>query len=122
MTKKTTYIFTTYLNASHAIRWAEGLGQPHPHTYEIKYEFHLKKDQLVPFNKIEDGLAAFLQNLNGKFLNDEAPFDRINPTLENLADYLCTELAKQLAKFDCVLDEITVSASPTRAYHIQIRD
>lgn len=76
----------------------------------------------MPFNKIEDGLAAFLQNLNGKFLNDEAPFDKINPTLENLAGYLCTELAKQLAKFDCVLDEITVNASPTRAYHIQIRD
>jgi 6-pyruvoyltetrahydropterin/6-carboxytetrahydropterin synthase len=122
MTKKATYIFTTYLNASHAIRWAEGLGQAHPHTYEIKYEFHLQKDLLVPFNKIEDGLAAFLQNLNGKFLNDEAPFDKINPTLENLTDYLCDELAKQLTKFDCVLDEITVSASPTRAYHIQLTD
>ncbi|MFC2695366.1 MAG: 6-carboxytetrahydropterin synthase [Lactobacillus sp.] len=122
MTKKATYIFTTYLNASHAIRWAEGTGQIHPHTYEIKYEFHLKKDQLVPFNKIENGLAAFLQKLNGKFLNDEAPFDQINPTLENLTDYLCDELAAQLTKLDCVLDEIAVSASPTQAYHIRLTD
>ena len=60
MTKKATYIFTTYLNASHAIRWAEGTGQIHPHTYEIKYEFHLKN--IWQPQTVEKGWRLFCKN------------------------------------------------------------
>lgn len=120
MTKKETYVFTTYLNASHAIRWAAGTGQAHPHTFEIRYEFHKNAVELIPFNEVEDGVAAILTKLNGKFLNKEKPFDKLNPTLENLTNYLCDEISKELTNFDCVLESIAVSSSPTRTFRIQM--
>jgi 6-pyruvoyltetrahydropterin/6-carboxytetrahydropterin synthase len=121
MTKQSIYQFITYLNASHAIRWKSGTGQEHPHTYEINYQFQLRGNKIIRFDQIESQIAAILNPLNGSFLNETPPFDHINPTLENLTDYLCDQFAEQLKPLNCVLKSIQVSESPTRAFRIELQ-
>lgn len=120
-TKHHTYIFTTYLNASHAIRWSKGTGQAHPHTYQISYSFHINNGDLIRFHEIEGNISEILKRYNGYFLNEIEPFTKINPTLENLTDYLFDCFSDELSKLDCSLDEISISESPMRTYRISIK-
>lgn len=120
MTKYHTYIFTTYLNASHSVHWIKGTGQAHPHTYEIRYSFHLNKDKLIQFNEIEEAIEKILKPFNNQFLNEIKPFDKTNPTLENLTNFLCDSFSEELEKANCSLDEISVSESPMRTYKITL--
>lgn len=120
-TKYHIYIFTTYLNASHAIRWSKGIGQAHPHTYEIRYSFHINNDKLIRFNEIENKIAEIIKKFNNQFLNEVEPFTKVNPTLENLTDYLFNRFGEELNKLNCSLDEISISESPMRTYQISIR-
>lgn len=122
MTKHHVYQLITYLNASHAIRWENGEGQAHPHTYEIKYQFHRRGNQLIRFDQVEKAVATILDPLNGAFLNKVAPFDHVNPTLENLTNYLFDQFNQTLAKLDCQLESVQVSESPTRAFRIESRE
>lgn len=121
MTKQYVYQLITYLNASHAIRWQSGIGQEHPHTYEINYQFQRVDNQFIRFDQVESQIAAILDPLNGAFLNEIPPFDKTNPTLENLTDYLCDQFAKRLKTLNCVLKSIQVSESPTRAFRIELK-
>lgn len=120
-TKYHTYIFTTYLNASHAIRWSKGIGQAHSRTYEIRYSFHINNGKLIRFNEIENKIAEIIKKFNNQFLNEVEPFTKVNPTLENLTDYLFNRFGEELNKLNCSLDEISVSESPMRTYQISIR-
>lgn len=121
MTKQSIYQLITYLNASHAIRWKAGTGQEHPHTYEINYQFQLLDSKIIRFDQVESKIAAILNPLDGSFLNETPPFDKVNPTLENLTDYLCDQFAKQLKSLNCALKSIQISESPTRAFRIELK-
>ena len=48
---------------------------------------------LLDFGVLKKILKETLDRLDHKFLNDTPPFDRINPTSENLAKYLFGELS-----------------------------
>ncbi|KZT82106.1 6-pyruvoyl-tetrahydropterin synthase relatedprotein [Lactiplantibacillus plantarum] len=47
-TKQRTYKIKSYVNASHAVRWATGSGKKHTHTWEIVCELHTV-DAMVAF-------------------------------------------------------------------------
>ncbi|MCD8141246.1 MAG: 6-carboxytetrahydropterin synthase QueD [Planctomycetaceae bacterium] len=47
---------------------------------------------LMDFGDLKKLLRDTLEELDHKFLNETAPFDRINPTSENLAMHLCERL------------------------------
>ncbi|BEI62579.1 6-pyruvoyl-tetrahydropterin synthase relatedprotein [Lactiplantibacillus plantarum] len=51
-TKQRTYKIKSYVNASHAVRWATGSGKKHTHTWEIVCELHTV-DAMVAFYDIE---------------------------------------------------------------------
>ena len=125
MSKKTyhTYKLKSYVNASHAVRWDSGVGQKHMHTWEIITEIQMKDtEELVKFNDIEAIMKELFSKLSGRFLNEIPPFDKVNPTLENLTDYLFKVLSKLLKKHHARLVRLEMGESPTRYYCVSLKD
>lgn len=120
-TKQRTYKIKSYVNASHAVRWATGSGKKHTHTWEIVCELHTV-DAMVAFYDIEKNLHQALDELSGKFLNDLPEFKSVNPTVENVTEYLFTKIDKTLRDNGAQLLRIEVSDSPTRAYCISVTE
>ncbi|MCG0824467.1 hypothetical protein IMAU10216_01080 [Lactiplantibacillus plantarum] len=120
-TKQRTYKIKSYVNASHAVRWATGSGKKHTHTWEIVCELHTV-DAMVVFYDIEKNLHQALDELSGKFLNDLPEFKTVNPTVENVTEYLFTKIDKTLRDNGAQLLRIEVSDSPTRAYCISVTE
>ncbi|WNW15872.1 6-carboxytetrahydropterin synthase [Lactiplantibacillus plantarum] len=120
-TKQRTYKIKSYVNASHAVRWATGSGKKHTHTWEIVCELHTV-DAMVAFYDIEKNLHQALDELSGKFLNDLPEFKTVNPTVENVTEYLFTKIDKTLRDNGVQLLRIEVSDSPTRAYCISVTE
>ena len=120
-TKQRTYKIKSYVNASHAVRWATGSGKKHTHTWEIVCELHTV-DAMVAFYDIEKNLHQALDELSGKFLNGLPEFKTVNPTVENVTEYLFTKIDKTLRDNGAQLLRIEVSDSPTRAYCISVTE
>ncbi|USJ86334.1 6-carboxytetrahydropterin synthase [Lactiplantibacillus pentosus] len=120
-TKQRSYKIKSYVNASHAIRWATGSGKKHTHTWEIVCELHTV-DAMLAFYDIEKNLHQALDELSGKFLNDLPEFKTVNPTVENVTEYLFKKIDKTLRENGAQLMRIEVSDSPTRAYCISVTD
>ncbi len=75
-----------------------------------------------PFYDIEKNLHQALDELSGKFLNDLPEFKTVNPTVENVTEYLFTKIDKTLRDNGAQLLRIEVSDSPTRAYCISVTE
>jgi 6-pyruvoyltetrahydropterin/6-carboxytetrahydropterin synthase len=58
---------------------------------------------LVDFKVLKRELAAILDELDHKYLNEMSPFDKINPTSENLSKYIFDRLKELFGeKTECV--------------------
>jgi 6-pyruvoyltetrahydropterin/6-carboxytetrahydropterin synthase len=87
--------------AAHYLRNYEGVcSRLHGHNWKV--EVNVTASALdavgmgVDFKVIKDATRALIGQLDHYNLNDLPPFDRINPTAENIAAYLYTELGKAL--------------------------
>lgn len=116
-----TYKIKSYVNASHAIRWENGEGKKHTHTWEIVSELHTT-DEMVAFYDIEKHLKQVLDGISGQFLNDLPEFETVNPTVENVAEYLFTKISETLQDNGAKLLRIEVGDSPIRSYCIDVRN
>ncbi|HJE86218.1 6-carboxytetrahydropterin synthase [Levilactobacillus brevis] len=121
MKKQRTYKIKSYVNASHAVRWKSGTGKKHNHTWEIVCELHVFEG-MVSFFDIEKSLNKAIDELSGKYLNDLPEFKVINPTVENVTEYLFNEIDGILRQNNAVLLRIEVSDSPTRSYCIDVTE
>jgi len=116
-----TYKLTSYINASHAVRWEGGMGKEHMHTWAVICEIHVNNGQMVPFNQIENELKEVSSKVSVKFLNTVPPFDRVNPTLENLTTYFFQVITELLRKNNAILTRLEIGESPTRFYCISLK-
>jgi len=116
-----TYRLTSYINASHAVRWENGVGKEHMHTWSVICEIHVNDDRMVRFDTIEKELKKVSARVSGKFLNDIPPFDRINPTLENLTAYFFKVISDILRENNAILVRLEIGESPTRFYCMTLR-
>ena len=114
------YHLKFYLNAAHAVQWEHGLGELHHHTWEIQLEIQTNLKNVIPFDVVEEKIESFMNRYQDTTLNDEKPFDTINPTLENVTDVLFKSLTIVLAAAKCHLAKLTVSENPTRAFSIEV--
>ncbi len=121
MQKQRSYKIKSYVNASHAVRWKSGTGKKHNHTWEIVCELHVFEG-MVSFFDIEKSLNKAIDALSGKYLNDLPEFKVINPTVENVTEYLFNQIDGILRQNNAVLLRIEVSDSPTRSYCIDITE
>ncbi len=87
--------------SAHALR---GYGGPceriHGHNWRVEVTVTARElDEqglAIDFRVLKGHLTEICQRLDHRFLNDLEPFDRINPTSENLARHLAEEMKQRL--------------------------
>jgi len=87
--------------AGHALRGYRGKCEnPHGHNYRLRIT--LRGPQLdstgllYDFVHLKQVIHTVVEGVDHKFLNDQAPFDVLNPSAENIAKYFYEELSKQM--------------------------
>ena len=118
MSLQGTYRLKYYIHASHAIRWEDGIGEEHGHSWEITAEFQDTNDEMIIFDKIEKKLGETFQVYSGAFLNNVDPFRTINPTLENITKEFFQLIERQIRPLHAKLNRVEVGESPTRFYYV----
>lgn len=101
-------------SAAHALRHYQGKCES-PHGHNFLVEAAIQGDTLSPdtellldFSLIKQDLKAVLDTLDHKDLNATPPFDRINPSSENLSRHIFKALAPRIAAHGVRLHSLTV--------------
>ena len=87
--------------SAHRLRGYDGNCE-HLHGHNWKVRVDLAADTLddlgmvMDFREIGRHLAAILDGLDHKYLNELSPFDEINPTTENISRFIYEELEERL--------------------------
>src|ERR1700683_4088970 len=72
----------------------------HGHNYKVRVVVTGEKlddtGLLCDFVDLKHALRTVIRSLDHKYLNELPPFDKLNPSAENIAWYICEETAKQL--------------------------
>ena len=93
-------------SAGHALRHYEGkCERMHGHNFAVELTVEGEKlaagtEMLLDFKVLKRGLKAVLDALDHRLLNETPPFDRINPSSENLARHIWQGMEALLAAHD----------------------
>lgn len=107
-------------SAGHALRGYKGKCENvHGHNYKVRVT--LAGEQLdstgllYDFVELKRGISEVIQAIDHKFLNDLPPFDRINPSAENIAKYFYDAVSRQLAASanEARVTEVTIFETDT---------
>ena len=112
------YRFKFYLNANHFIVIDGQEGQRHPHTWEFMVNIAIDRREFVQFNDYEKAIERYFEKYQNRVMNEVPPFDRIVPTLENMAEYFGEQLHHLISEKNGQLIQIECSETPTRSYII----
>jgi 6-pyruvoyltetrahydropterin/6-carboxytetrahydropterin synthase len=90
-------------SAAHSLRGYRGKCEAlHGHNWRVEVSAAAAElDELgmvIDFKVLKEALSAVLAQLDHGYLNEIPPFDRLNPSSENLARHIYEETAKQLSQ------------------------
>ena len=112
------YKYKFYLNMNHSVKMEGKMGDIHSHTWEISMGIAMGDVEFVRFSDIEKKVNMLLDKYQDKYLNEMAPFDVMNPTLENVCDYLYELVSKELKESGWMLLIMEMSETPSRVYQV----
>lgn len=116
------YRLKNYLNASHFVVFNGRKGNVHPHTWEFSALLVSCTEEVTKFTDTERKISAIFEPYQNKVLNDVAPFDSINPSLENMTEYFIGRIEKAVEGFGYKLVEVEGSETPVRTFGVRIDD
>ncbi|MCL5006226.1 MAG: 6-carboxytetrahydropterin synthase QueD [Acidobacteria bacterium] len=104
--------------AGHALRGYKGKCENvHGHNYRVKVTVAGEKlnpiGLLVDFADLRATLKELVESFDHRFLNDLEPFKQLNPSAENLAYYLGTELDRKIERQRVRIHSVTVWETDT---------
>jgi len=107
-----------HFDAAHALRGYKGKCESlHGHRFKVVAKVTASKlDDIglaYDFTELKAKLKAILERLDHTFVNEVPPFDKINPSSENIAATIYGELRKELKEAPVALDSVEVWESPT---------
>jgi 6-pyruvoyltetrahydropterin/6-carboxytetrahydropterin synthase len=96
--------------AAHTLRDYPGAcNRMHGHNWKVEVEVQATKlDEVgmgIDFKEIKQATRKVTDELDHYYLNDIPPFDRVNPTAENIASYIYQAVSELLNN-----DRVTVKA------------
>jgi len=113
-----------HFDAAHFLRGYQGKCEAlHGHRFQVfvtlKAEKLDKTGMAYDFTVLKKQLGEITGRFDHSCLNDIAPFDKINPSSENIAATVYKELKKKLAKAPVVLARVEIRETPqNRAVYI----
>jgi 6-pyruvoyltetrahydropterin/6-carboxytetrahydropterin synthase len=108
--------------AAHYLREYRGISEPlHGHSYKVEAELAARgggvdNDAIaVDFVSAKRKLEALAKKLDYGCINDVAPFDTINPSAENIAEWFHRELSAAVADENAVVTAVTIWEGPVNS-------
>ncbi len=105
-------------DAAHALRGYEGKCERlHGHRFRVAVTITANKLNEIglayDFTVLKKQLGEVLGRFDHTSLNETAPFDKINPSSENIASTVYGEMKKRLAGTPAAMSKVEVWESPT---------
>ena len=106
--------------AAHSLRDYPGnCSRLHGHNWgvEVKVQSEVLDETgiAIDFREIKNQTKEVANRLDHYYLNDIKPFDKINPTAENIAKYFFDELKKLINTDTVSVKEVTIWETPRSA-------
>lgn len=108
--------------SAHFLREYRGIGEPlHGHSYKVEADLvavggGVDSDAIaVDFVSAKKKLEVLAKRLDYACINDIPPFDEINPTAENIAEWFARELGAAIADESARVAAITVWEGPVNS-------
>lgn len=88
-------------SAAHFLRDYHGMCERmHGHNYKIRICVGANEldseEMVIDFADLRDTMQRVIARFDHQLLNEVAPFDAVNPTLETFARYLAEEIAREV--------------------------
>src|SRR3990167_4089662 len=117
MTETYTIRVEARFESAHNLREYHGAPEPlHGHSWKVEAKFLSKKlnheDFGVDYVQAEKAIRDLAMRLDHRYINEIPPFDKINPTSENIAKWFYAELNKPEIRENSILDEVIVWEGP----------
>jgi 6-pyruvoyltetrahydropterin/6-carboxytetrahydropterin synthase len=90
-------------SAAHNLRDYKGKCENlHGHNYKVRVTLSGQKldstGLLYDFVNLKQAMQSVIRSLDHVYLNEFPPFDKLNPSAENIAKYIYDEMSRQLPK------------------------
>jgi len=100
-------------SSAHKLREYKGKCESlHGHNWKIEVTVKgnnlNKTGLLMDFGDLKIIVNDIIDKLDHKYLNETEPFDKINPTSENIAKFIFDEVDKNLKGNNCKIDNVKV--------------
>jgi 6-pyruvoyltetrahydropterin/6-carboxytetrahydropterin synthase len=105
-------------SSAHLLREYKGKCEHlHGHNYKVHVTVQAESPgpggMIIDFGELKQITGRVLEPLDHAFLNEIPPFDKIEPSAENLAAYLFDQIASQLPEQNGTLSSVAVWESDT---------
>lgn len=113
----------SFINARHYVSFGQDKGPVHAHSWQIQIDAKIPSGnpELVAFAKIFEAIRSVLSPYENTVLNLSHPFDKIQPTTENIALYIFNQLEDALSAIGLALGKLTVWETPTKGIEVTSR-
>lgn len=115
---------TSFVNARHYVTFGKEKGPVHAHSWQVAFQIRPsnKNQEIIGFSLISKTAASVLAPYENVVLNDVPPFNKVQPTTENIAMYFFNRLEDAFSKMGLELVELTLWETPTRGVHVFSRN
>ena len=108
--------------AAHFLREYRGISEPlHGHSYKVEADLAARTGGVdsdaiaVDFVSARRKLEALAKRLDYGCINNVPPFDEINPSAENIAEWFADQLGEAVAGEDAVVLAVTIWEGPVNS-------
>jgi len=89
----------------------------HGHNWDVEISIYSKIlnkiGMAIDFREIKKKAKSITKRLDHRYLNDIKPFDKINPTAENIAKYIFEEVAALIDNNNVKIQQVTIWENKT---------
>lgn len=112
-----------FVNARHYVKFGQSIGPVHAHSWQAQIEVKVPAEstEVVAFAKIFEKIKLVFVPYENTVLNDVHPFNKVQPTTENIALYFFNQLEDALAESGLSLDKLAVWETPTKGVEVVSR-
>jgi 6-pyruvoyltetrahydropterin/6-carboxytetrahydropterin synthase len=114
--------------AAHFLREYRGISEPlHGHSYKVQAELEARGGGVdgdaiaVDFVSAKRKLESLAKRLDYGCINDVPPFNEVNPSAENIAEWFQRELSAAVADENAIVTAVTVWEGPVNSVRYEAR-